>query len=566
MPRMPQLPCPPAALAPAARVLALLAVWGGCMSAAAQTTPSAGSLLEETRRPPAPTLPPATPPRVVDPPVRPVLELPEGASVEVKAFRLVGHRSFGDDVLQPLLAAYVGRRLDLRGLNDAAAALTRHYQRNGHLLSYAYLPAQRVEAGVVELAVLEGRIEAVQVVTAQEVRLADRVVQAHTEPLVSKGDLPEPVLQARVERQLLLLNDIPGVTARAAFTPGGSTGGADIVVSVAEDEPLVARLEYSNHGNSSTGPHRGGMTLLFRDLFGVGDSTTARGFVSNRGGLVSGSLATQVPVGGDGWRLGGSLSRLKYQLGGSLSQLGAVGQADTVGFDASYPLRRSLDNNVWLRAGVDFKRLHDDQLALKESTRKRNHTGELGLTIDLRDALGGVGTLASTATVGRLQVPGQPEAEWKKILLQAAREQALAGPTRLYARLLAQSTGTRLDSSEKLGLGGPGGVRAYAPGEASVDVGRLVSVELRHAVDLLGGSIVGSLFHDRASGSIDRGSTLAGNEVTLSATGVGLQWNGSLAGAGIGLTATLAWRGSRVPTSDTSDPRPRLYLQLQVTP
>ncbi|MCU0949569.1 MAG: hypothetical protein MUC68_00570 [Burkholderiaceae bacterium] len=566
---MPPPPNLPAARAPAPgplTLLALIAALGLPAAAPAQTVPSAGSLLEETRRPPAPALPSATPPRVLEAPARPVLELPEGASVEVRAFRLTGNRSFDDAVLQPLLAGFVGRRLDLRGLNDAAAALTRHYQRYGHLLSYAYLPAQRVDGGVVELAVLEGRIEAVQVVTAQEVRLDDRVVQAHTDRLVSQGDAPAPVLQADVERQLLLLNDIPGVTARAAFTPGATTGGADLVVSVAEDEPLVTRFEYSNHGSSATGPHRAGITLQFRDLFGLGDSTIARGFVSNRGGLVTGSLATQVPLGGDGWRLGASLSRLKYQLGGSFSALGAVGRADTVGLDASYPLRRSVDHNVWLRAGVDFKRLHDELLTLGESSRKRNQVGELGLTSDLRDDWGGISSLAATAAFGQLRAPGRQTAEWRKLTVQAAREQVLVGNTRLYLRALAQTTGRVLDSSEKLGLGGAGGVRAYAPGELSVDVGRLVTVELRHAIDLLGGSVVASLFHDRASGSIDRGSLLPGNDATLSATGFGLQWNGSVAGAGIGLAASLAWRGSRVPTTDPSDPRPRLYLQLQVTP
>lgn len=563
---MPHQRTAPVHTPPALGLLALLLVIGQPWAVLAQPAPSAGSLLEETRRAAPPPLPSTTPPRVVEAPVRPTLELPEGTSVAVSAFRITGNRSFGDDVLQPLLAGFAGKRLDLRGLNEAAAALTRHYQRNGHLLSYAYLPAQRVEGGVVELAVLEGRIDTVQIVTAQDVRLADSVVQAHTEGLVSQGDTPEPVLQARVERQLLLLNDIPGVTARAAFTPGSSTGGADLVVSVAEDEALVTRLEYSNHGSSATGPHRGGMTLQFRDLFGVGDSTLARGFVSNRGGLVSGSLATQVPVGGNGWRLGASLSRLKYQLGGSFSALGAVGRADTVGLDASYPLRRSVDNNVWLRAAVDFKRLHDEILALGRGTQKRNHMGELGLTVDLRDGFGGVNSLATSATAGQLRLPGAAVTEWRKLSLQAAREQALFGSTRLYLRAQAQNTGGTLDSSEKLGLAGAGGVRAYAPGELSVDIGRLVTIELRHGIDLLGGSVVASLFHDRASGSIDRGSLLPGNDATISATGFGLSWNGSVAGAGIGLNASLAWRGSRLPTSDPSDPRPRLYLQLQVTP
>jgi hypothetical protein len=350
-------------------------------------------------------------------------------------------------VLEPLLAGFVGRRLDLRGLNEAASVLTRHYQRNGHLLSYAYLPAQRVDGGVIELAVLEGRIESVQVVTAQDVRLTDRVVQAHTDRLVSRGETPEPVLQAAVERQVLLLNDIPGVTARAAFTPGSSTGGAELVVSVAEDEALVTRLEYNNHGGSSTGPHRAGLTLQFRDLFGVGDNTVARGIVSNRGGLVTGSLSTQVPVGGDGWRFGASLSRLQYQLGDSFAELGAVGRADTLGLEASYPLRRSVDSNIWLRAGFDLKQLKDDLLALGTGTRKRSTSGDLGLSIDLRDGFGGVNAFSGSSTFGQLRRTDQPTREWRKVNLQAAGagpgRQHAAVPARLYQTSTTGSTAPR---------------------------------------------------------------------------------------------------------------------------
>jgi len=550
----------------AAPLFVLLAAGAWLPTATGQTPPSAGTLLEETRRPAAPALPSATPPRVVEPLARPTLDLPEGASVAVNAFRISGNRSFGNDVLEPLLAGFVGRRLDLRGLNEAASVLTRHYQRNGHLLSYAYLPAQRVDGGVIELAVLEGRIESVQVVTAQDVRLTDRVVQAHTDRLVSRGETPEPVLQAAVERQVLLLNDIPGVTARAAFTPGSSTGGADLVVSVAEDEALVTRLEYNNHGGSSTGPHRAGLTLQFRDLFGVGDNTVARGIVSNRGGLVTGSLSTQVPVGGDGWRFGASLSRLQYQLGDSFAELGAVGRADTLGLEASYPLRRSVDSNIWLRAGFDLKQLKDDLLALGTGTRKRSTSGDLGLSVDLRDGFGGVNAFSGSSTFGQLRRTDQPTREWRKVNLQAAREQVLAGNTRLYLRGLYQGSTTGLDSAEKLGLSGAGAVRGYTAGELSVDQGRLVTIELRQAFDLLGGGVVASLFHDRASGSIDRTSALPGNDVTLHSTGLGLAWNGSVGGTGVGLTASLAWRGSREPTADPSDPRPRFFVQLLLTP
>ena len=231
--------------------------------------PNAGQLLEETRRANTPVLPTAPLPRLIEPPVRPTVTMPEGVTVLVSDFRISGASSFPPEKLAELVKPWVGKRLDIAGLNEAAGAITRHYQAAGHLLSYAYLPAQRVADGVIELAVLEGRLDGVQVVAAQDVRLRDEVVQAHVESLSTPG----PLLQAKVERQLLLLNDIPGVTARAAFTPGASTGTADVVVSVAEEDPLEVRGDIDIHGSVSSGQYRAGISVQLRDAFGWGMSS-----------------------------------------------------------------------------------------------------------------------------------------------------------------------------------------------------------------------------------------------------------------------------------------------------
>ena len=545
-------------LSPQFPLLALLlaAAWPVC----AQTVPpSSGQLLEQARRPPPPVLPSQTPPRLIEAPVRPTVNMPEGTTVAVSEFRITGAASFAPETLAALVKPWVGKRLDIRGLNEAAGALTRYYQANGHLLSYAYLPAQRVADGVIELAVLEGKLEGVQVVTAQDVRLRDSVIQAHTDNLTNTA----PLLQEAVERKLLLLNDIPGVAARAAFTPGANTGGAEMVVSVAEDEPLEVRAELNNHGGKSTGVYRLGLNLHFRDLFGWGDSTNARGFVSDRGSLVTGSLSTSVPVGGDGWKVGASLSRLRYQLAGDFRALGAVGQADTLGLDASYALRRSADNSITLKAGFDHKRLRDELQLLGASTSKRNDTGDLGASVDYRDTWGGLSAGSATVTMGQLRVAGAQSQEWRKLGLQAARQQSLSGPWSLYMRMAAQRSGTTLDSSEKLGLGGAGAVRAYAPGEVAVDYGGLASLELRYALDFVGGNVVGSLFHDYGGGQINRGRAgQPGNDPELNGTGLGLSWSRG----GMGLVASIAWRGKRLPTTDSADPSPRLFLQMFITP
>jgi hemolysin activation/secretion protein len=106
-------------------------------------------------------------------------------------------------------------------------------------------------------------------------------------------------------------------------------------------------------------------------------------------------------------------------------------------------------------------------------------------------------------------------------------------------------------------------VRAYAPGEASVDQGLLATLEARYAQDYLGGNLVWSLFHDKGAGLINRRPLVsAGNDPSLAGTGLAVQWSGG----DIGLSASVAWRGARKPTADGGDARPRLYLQLVVTP
>ncbi|MDP1900715.1 MAG: POTRA domain-containing protein [Rubrivivax sp.] len=570
---MPTLHRPPCA--PARRLAASIGLATAVITPAwAQTPPDAGRLLEETRQPARPALPPASAPRVVDVPVRPTLTLPEGVTVQASGFKVSGATSFPAELLAGLLQPWVGKRLDLNGLNEAAGALTRHYQGNGHLLTYAYIPAQRVADGVVEIAVLEGRLENVQIVTAQDVRLRDEVVQAHTDRLVSAPENPRPVLQAEVERQMLLLNDLPGVTARAAFAPGSTTGGADMVVSVAEEEPLALRLDLNNHGSRSTGEYRAGIGLQLRDLFGWGDHTLARALVSNKGGLVSGSLASSVAVGGDGYRIGFSLSRLSYQLGGSFSQLGAVGNANTFGVDMSYPFVRSTDTNFSARVGAESKRLRDDIQLIGSRNPKRNNTLELTLSGDHRDGWGGVSAASVVAAMGSLRllddafriadaVGLNTGRSYGKAGFQFARQQALGGPYSLYLRAGGQFSGGNLDSSEKFALAGPGAVRAYAPGEASVDQGALVTLEARYAHDYLGGSFVWGLFHERAEGRVDRRPLVStGNEPRLAGTGLSVQWNG----ADVGVSASVAWRGSRLPTAEGGDPKPRVYLQLVLTP
>lgn len=536
----------------------------GWVHAQAIPNVSAGSLLGEQRQAErmADTLPQAQP--VIEPVApRPAIKLPEGVRIQVKQFKVTGAKAYEAAALAALVAPWEQQEIDIQGLNDAAGAITRQYQRDGYLLAYAYLPVQKIEQGVVEIAVIEGVVDAVQIVTAQDVRLSDEVIQAHLEGLSETTTLRQSDLESR----LLRLNDIPGVVARAAFTPGQRPGSADVIITVAEDEPLASSFDIDNHGSESTGEYRIGATFHLKNLFGLGDSTRFRLQTSRKLGLVNGGLTTRIPVGGQGWNLEAGLNRLTYELAAPYDQLGARGEATVISAGLGKTLRRSMTEQVSLRAGVQRKYLRDLMAFGVQDNEKTSDQLNLGLRGQWLSEGGGLQANLEW-TGGSLgwdspRPAGAPSGHFAKINLDESFRAAFHGNWTLTGRLSAQYAWDNLDSSEKLSLTGPYAVRAYAPGEASVDRGLIAALELRHAWPLQGGTLTGMVFYDYAQGQdqVDPDPAAAGdNTPYLRGGGLGVSWHD---GGQTDYSLTAAWRGHPAPTSG-DDRHPYLYFQMNM--
>lgn len=550
------------------RALLIFAGLGACVialsaaSANAQTAPSAGQLLNDLNRSERESLRPTQTPDLLEEKIpRPAIKLPDGATVDVSRFRITGNTSFGNEVLELAVRPWEGRVLDVNGLNEAAGAVTRHYQSRGYLLAYAYLPVQKIVEGVIEIAVLEGKVAGVQIVTAQDVRLSDEVIQRYVEGVTQAPQ----VLQADLERRLLLLNDIPGVVARAAFAPGDKPGTADVIVTVTEEDPLAYSLEFNNHGSESTGEYRMGAQFHFKNLFGVGDGTRFRLQSSPRIELASGSINTRVPVGGEGWSLDASISRLTYELGEPYASLGARGEANSLRFGVNRQLSRSLNDNVSVYGSYDYKDL-TDVLELISNNKKHSQLITLGLNLSGRDELGGgsvsQGTLAyslgylSWDTVNSNQ---SPAGRFGKMTYEASRRQFLSPLWSVTVRVSGQYAFDNLDSSEKFSLTGPAALRAYAPGQGSVDSGSVISLELNKAWPLSGSTLGASLFYDYARGDYNAQPTGAAlNTVKLGGYGLGLKWANQ---ADMDFSASAAWRDGQA-LSARADRKPYVYFQL----
>jgi hypothetical protein len=139
----------------------------------------------------------------------------------------------------------------------------------------------------------------------------------------------------------------------------------------------------------------------------------------------------------------------------------------------------------------------------------------------------------------------------------------------VYGSVQGQFANKNLDSSEKLYLGGPGGVRAYPVNEAGGSEGYFASLEARArlpmSVDLTG-------FFDIGSVRVNRDNDFTGaatpNRLTLKGVGVSAGWTAPF---GLNLKATVAHRlGSNPnPTStgrdqDGSLDMNRIWLQASL--
>lgn len=561
----------------------VLLIWAALASlpAVAQTAPPA---------PPAPTTPSVVPRsadlaplEVVPPKAAPALppapprELgkPED-DVRIDVTRYVVDDSAPAELraaLPQLTAAFVGKERSFESLVSAAAEVTRFLQRElGYYLGYAYLPEQTPEGGVIRIAVLEGRLDRVVLNWNDQLPVDRAVVESYLARLV-----PGSVLKVRdVERVVFLLNDLRGITARFEVRAGSTPGTAALVVTPRAESTWTGRVDFDANGSRVLGLYRLGGLVQRNSPFGRGDGLTATALVSTTGGMSFALFGYTTPLGNDGFKLGASLSAVKYKLDETEFPLGLDGTATTLNTYALYPLVRSRNLNLFTLGSYERKSYADSIAGV--TTKKNVDTLALGATGDFRDSLlgGGVNTYELSAVVGQVnypggRTPGLTDAEkFSKFTYGLTRLQDLVtNRVLVYLALRGQHALRNLDTTEQFRVGGPEGVRAFASGEGTGDLGAVFSAELRFLPpeEWFGRSareMVFSFFVD--TGYVryrvdppENAVKPEANQAQFGGYGIGLSW---VKPDQFALRLSLSKPTQGEPKSDTVVRDPRIYFQL----
>ncbi|MEC9292363.1 MAG: ShlB/FhaC/HecB family hemolysin secretion/activation protein [Pseudomonadota bacterium] len=139
--------------------------------------------------------------------------VPSEPEFEVKTIEVKGSTVFDERALRPYLAAMEGDWQTLSKLKGLADTLTRLYQSEGYILSRVVVPAQEITSGHVVLQAVEGSIQDIHFVG--DLPEEGRLIQKYAEEI--KKSVPLNIKQ--LERSTLLMNDLPGLSAKAVLSP-----------------------------------------------------------------------------------------------------------------------------------------------------------------------------------------------------------------------------------------------------------------------------------------------------------------------------------------------------------
>jgi len=498
-------------------------------AADAQTPPDSGDLLQQQQAP-------LTSPSLKKEPLFKLQAQQPGKDSKpffVRTIVVAGNEQLPDSDLMHIISDYQNKELTLSDLQLLCYDITQQYRQRGYLFSRAVVPQQTIKDGALELQIIEARLGEVSI---------DNQSQANTQFLnriLSQAPTGEAIEEKSLNRAMLLLQDVPGITVKTAIRAGQSLGQSNLRVAVTEQAPKHS-LSIHNYGSRYTHRLRLNGSLNFANLLGQGDLLAA--YLSTSGKpMVQASINYELGVGDNSNQLGLHFDYLDYALGENLKDLNAEGQAGTLAVYWRYHWLRNLGSNIFSEVQLQRQAL-DDQLNNGAFVTKRNvDTLTLSLTGDIRDYGfdDSISSLRLSLTAGELKfsnleaeirdrLSADSQGGFSRINLNMQHRQALSPQLEILLRVSAQIAQDNLDSSQKLGNTGPYAVRGYDVGGVSSDSGVLLSTELQYRLnDTDYGRFALYSFVDVARAQINqhRWAQVSGaNHISLASAGIGLRW------------------------------------------
>lgn len=392
--------------------------------------------------------------------------------------------------IEVLLRQFIGKqRVSGKELEQARGQIWDLCRQHGRLtrVELRAIPGSEAAGGsILQARIYEISVRAVRVEQEGDSKLKqallDDILASAKADIAEGGVLNLDRLDSRIKRRMFLKD----VDVRVTLVPVDPDHvDVKVLVSARPVAPLGLLAQYDNNGMRTYGRSRytAGVSIPGRLL--PGDQLDVMGIKSS--GMTYVRLGYEFPLVGIGARMNAWGSHVGYR-----APSGENGNTSLLGAGLIYPLHIG-NAAVWMGYLNYFNRHEVDRLA-NDAVTADKRTDSVQGKVDANYFLGPAQSLRFNAalTLGELDLSSLPSAlaqdrisaktdgGFTKLEWEGGWSTLFGRGRRLDTRLgvKGQFASKNLDQSEKFALGGPTGVRAYAPVEAMGDEGYVATAEI----------------------------------------------------------------------------------------
>lgn len=283
--------------------------------------------LPETLPTPATTSPLLTPKRSPSPPITPAVI----TKVKVKKVEVNGSTVFSSEELAKAVNSFIGQELNYEQILEIRTAINQLYISKGYKTSGSFLPPQDINDGVVQVQVVEGKLERIDIYGLT--RLRPEYVRSR---LRLAGSAPLNLEQLNAGLQLLKSNPLFD-EVQADLAAGTRPGQNVLIVKFKEAPPIDAALVIDNREVPSVGSVGATAALGYNNLLGVGDRALAAVGITQ--GVNSYSFSYEIPLNARNGTVGFRYTRGRNRIiSEPFAPLDITGRAQTFAVDFRQPV------------------------------------------------------------------------------------------------------------------------------------------------------------------------------------------------------------------------------------
>ncbi len=421
----------------------------------------------------------------------------ENITFKLTGVAVEGVSVYSDAELRSVYNDKIGQTITLAEAYGIANAITAKYRNDGYILTQVVVPPQTIDGGNLTLRVVEGRLDQIRVEGSEEGPAMDLIRDYASQ--IKTSDKPLNVRD--LERYLLLINDLPGVSARSILAPSpNQIGAADLTIITSRDAfDAVAGID--NFGSRYLGQWEATLAgSVNSQIFNRNERITVQGvYAPGSNGIAHPELGYMsasywMPLGSKGTSIEAFYSFTDTEPGYDLEQFDVTGRSHYGSVRLEHPFMRSREMNLIARAMFDARNVKTENI-LDPDRVDAIRALRIGAKYEFMDTLLGAGLNAIDIEIAKglhvMGATGERDAnktrpfgdpQFEKIELEAQRLQRITNALNLVVGFKGQLSNDALLASEEFSLGGASGYgRGYDPSEITGDDGYGAKVELQWA-------------------------------------------------------------------------------------